>query len=334
MTLLQKVEVFQHAMDNTTGQDLYRVLWLKSANSENWLERRTTYTRSLAVTSMVGYVLGLGDRHPSNILIDRASGKIIHIDFGDCFEVAMHRDKFPEKVPFRLTRMMIHAMEVRTIGPGLVQHLNRPQVSGIRGSYKNTCDITMVVLRNNRESLLAVLEGQSIRKSGSNNTDSKFAAFIYDPLISWRLIKFEQELTDTSGMVLAPYSGRANPTQTRSTLSPKGLRASSRRTNATSSTVSPRHPRSSDVDFCMRRYLRRWRREARFPQQPRVGCLLARAKETHWCVTRVRIVGRHSRDLQGRDFGPDEFLSPAQQVEKLILQATSMEALCQHFPGW
>jgi FKBP12-rapamycin complex-associated protein len=62
--------------------------------------------------SMVGYILGLGDRHPSNIMIQRQSGKIVHIDFGDCFEVAMLRDKFPEKVPFRLTRMLQKAMEV------------------------------------------------------------------------------------------------------------------------------------------------------------------------------------------------------------------------------
>lgn len=37
--------------------------------------------------SMVGYILGLGDRHPNNIMFNRNSGKIIHIDFGDCFEV-------------------------------------------------------------------------------------------------------------------------------------------------------------------------------------------------------------------------------------------------------
>ena len=47
--------------------------------------------------SMVGYILGLGDRHPSNLMLDRVSGKIIHIDFGDCFEVAMQRDKYPGK---------------------------------------------------------------------------------------------------------------------------------------------------------------------------------------------------------------------------------------------
>lgn len=68
--------------------------------------------RSLAVMSMVGYILGLGDRHPSNLMLDRMSGKILHIDFGDCFEVAMTREKFPEKIPFRLTRMLINAMEV------------------------------------------------------------------------------------------------------------------------------------------------------------------------------------------------------------------------------
>ena len=87
LILLQKIEVFEYALENTTGQDLYRVLWLKSVNSEHWLERRATYTRSLAVNSMVGHILGLGDRHPSNLMLDRITGKIIHIDFGDCFEV-------------------------------------------------------------------------------------------------------------------------------------------------------------------------------------------------------------------------------------------------------
>jgi hypothetical protein len=83
LTLLQKVEVLSHALDNTTGADLAKVLWFKSRNSEMWLYRRTNYTRSLAVMSMVGYVLGLGDRHPSNLALHRRSGKILHIDFGD-----------------------------------------------------------------------------------------------------------------------------------------------------------------------------------------------------------------------------------------------------------
>ena len=154
LTLMQKVEVFGYAMDNTTGKDLYRVLWLKSKSSEAWLERRTNYTRSLGVMSMVGYILGLGDRHPSNLMLDRNTGNIVHIDFGDCFEVAMHREKYPERVPFRLTRMLTFAMEV----------------SNIEGSFRITCENTMRVIRENKESIMAVLE-----------------AFIHDPLLNWRL---------------------------------------------------------------------------------------------------------------------------------------------------
>ena len=131
------------------------MLWLKSRSSEVWLDRRTTYTRSLATMSMVGYLLGLGDRHPSNLMLDRYSGKLLHIDFGDCFEASMHREKFPERVPFRLTRMLVRAMEV----------------SGIEGNFRSTCEGVMSVLRGNKDSVMAMLE-----------------AFVHDPLINWRLL--------------------------------------------------------------------------------------------------------------------------------------------------
>ncbi|VAH06574.1 unnamed protein product [Triticum turgidum subsp. durum] len=142
LPLIAKVEVFQHALQNTEGNDLAKVLWLKSRTSEVWLERRTNYTRSLAVMSMAGYLLGLGDRHPSNLMLDRFSGKILHIDFGDCFEASMNREKFPEKVPFRLTRMLVKAMEV----------------SGIEGTFRTTCENVMQVLRTNKDSVMAMME--------------------------------------------------------------------------------------------------------------------------------------------------------------------------------
>ncbi|GMM52375.1 phosphatidylinositol kinase-related protein kinase [Starmerella bacillaris] len=152
LTHLQKIEVFTYALDNTKGHDLYRILWLKSQSSEAWLNRRTEYTRSLAVMSMVGYILGLGDRHPLNLMLDRITGRVIHIDFGDCFEAAILREKFPEKVPFRLTRMLTYATEV----------------SGVEGSFRITCEHVMALIRDNAESLMAILE-----------------AFAYDPLINW-----------------------------------------------------------------------------------------------------------------------------------------------------
>ncbi len=65
LTLMQKVEVFEHALEHTNGDDLQKILWLKSPSSEVWFDRRTNYTRSLATMSMVGYILGLGDRWDS-----------------------------------------------------------------------------------------------------------------------------------------------------------------------------------------------------------------------------------------------------------------------------
>jgi len=59
--------------------------------------------------------MGLGDHHPANQLVGRVTGQVVHIDFGDCFEIAMHREKFPERIPFRLTRMSTQAMEVSGI---------------------------------------------------------------------------------------------------------------------------------------------------------------------------------------------------------------------------
>jgi phosphatidylinositol kinase/protein kinase (PI-3 family) len=36
--------------------------------------------------SFVGYVLGLGDRHSENILLDATTGAAVHVDFNCLFE--------------------------------------------------------------------------------------------------------------------------------------------------------------------------------------------------------------------------------------------------------
>jgi len=142
LPFLNKVDVFEEVMTLSEGNDLQSILWLNSANSEMWLLQRNNFTTSLAVMSMVGYIIGLGDRHLSNILLSRDSGKILHIDFRDCFEEAMKREKYPEKIPFRLTRMF-----VKTMG-----------VTGIEGIYRTTCEKVIQSLRNHSESILSLLE--------------------------------------------------------------------------------------------------------------------------------------------------------------------------------
>lgn len=53
---------------------------------DTWLSRRISYTRSVAASSMIGHVLGLGDRHGQNILLDKKTGEVVHIDLGVAFE--------------------------------------------------------------------------------------------------------------------------------------------------------------------------------------------------------------------------------------------------------
>lgn len=61
---------------------------------QSWFEMRLNYSRSVAVTSIVGHVLGLGDRHISNILLDTASGEVVHIDLGIAFDQVCNHANF------------------------------------------------------------------------------------------------------------------------------------------------------------------------------------------------------------------------------------------------
>ncbi|CAG2058036.1 unnamed protein product [Timema podura] len=51
----------------------------------SWFCARTAYNRTTAVMSIVGYIVGLGDRHGENILIDCTTGDAIHVDFNCLF---------------------------------------------------------------------------------------------------------------------------------------------------------------------------------------------------------------------------------------------------------
>lgn len=51
-----------------------------------WFESKMRYIRSTAAISILGYVLGIGDRHCSNILLDYRNGDVVHIDLGIAFD--------------------------------------------------------------------------------------------------------------------------------------------------------------------------------------------------------------------------------------------------------
>jgi len=134
----------------------------------SWFAMRLNYTRSVVTTSIVGHVLGLGDRHTSNILLDSSTGEIVHIDLGIAFEqvaffpsllsiydliiVQGKTTPHPRMRPVRMTADMVDGMGT----------------TGTQGVFQRCGEETLRVLRNDSEVVLTVLE-----------------VFKYDPLHSW-----------------------------------------------------------------------------------------------------------------------------------------------------
>lgn len=163
------------------------------------------------VLFQVGYIVGLGDRHAMNILIDQASAEVVHIDLGVAFEQGLML-KTPERVcslviilksctslpafsglnylyllcrqvPFRLTRDIIDGMGI----------------TGVEGVFRRCCEETLSVMRTNKEALLTIIE---VIKScffrllfGMNkifilcllDNVCPLQVFIHDPLYKWAL---------------------------------------------------------------------------------------------------------------------------------------------------
>lgn len=125
----------------------------KFSNPSHWFSSRQAYTRSVACTSIIGYILGIGDRHSQNILVDERSAEVVHIDFGIVFEQGKVLG-IPETVPCRLTRDMIDGMGI----------------TGVRGMFMKCSGEVLRVLRAHSLQLLTILE-----------------VVIHDPLYKWSL---------------------------------------------------------------------------------------------------------------------------------------------------
>jgi serine/threonine-protein kinase ATR len=127
-----------------------------------WIESRKSYTATLATMSMVGFIVGLGDRHGENILFDENTGDCLHVDLNCLFEKGLEFS-VPECVPFRLTHNMVDAFGVY----------------GMEGPFRKSCEAAMNVLRSNRELLMSVLE-----------------TFLHDPLCEWNKQKGNRTFSD------------------------------------------------------------------------------------------------------------------------------------------
>ena len=139
---IQRLEFLNEIVETTSDADLAKSLHLKSSSLRHWINRTERFTESSSIMSIVGYILGISDRHPSNIMIDRQLGEVIHIDFADLFEMGRMHTRLPEMVPFRLTRMIR-----RAFGP-----------SDYCGPFLTVSEKMMNLVRTHKESIMAVLD--------------------------------------------------------------------------------------------------------------------------------------------------------------------------------
>ncbi|KAM7075469.1 DNA-dependent protein kinase catalytic subunit isoform 1-T1 [Molossus nigricans] len=89
---------------------LKRAFLKMSTGPEAFLALRSHFASSHALMCISHWVLGIGDRHLNNFLVNMETGGMIGIDFGHAFGSATQFLPVPELMPFRLTSQFINLM--------------------------------------------------------------------------------------------------------------------------------------------------------------------------------------------------------------------------------
>ncbi|KAI8641990.1 hypothetical protein BD408DRAFT_483034 [Parasitella parasitica] len=134
--------------------NLVRDYLFKLASSpEAFLFSRKEFAYSLACICIFGYIMGIGDRHSDNFLVDLKSGRLVPIDFGYAFGVASELLPIPEIVPFRLTRQLVAVLNPL----------------GIAGILEDTMTQILTAVQAEKELLLNIL-----------------SVFVKEPQLEWK----------------------------------------------------------------------------------------------------------------------------------------------------
>ena len=117
--------------------------WLSDSFTDptTWFRTRNTYTKSASVWSMIGHIVGLGDRHAENILVDMKTGDLVHVDFAILFDRGMTL-QVPEVVRCRLTQNVVAGFGI----------------CGVEGVFRRCSEITMSVMREHKDMVLSIMD--------------------------------------------------------------------------------------------------------------------------------------------------------------------------------
>jgi len=121
--------------------------WIKDKNKSKVDQAINTFTSSCAGYCVATFILGIGDRHPDNIMVNE-DGQIFHIDFGHF--LGHYKKKFGinrERVPFVLPEDFIYA-----ISGGA----DNPRKSAQFEKFQETCGKAYMALRNHANLLITL----------------------------------------------------------------------------------------------------------------------------------------------------------------------------------
>ena len=119
--------------------------------SAAFLAIKNNFIRSLATFSIASYLIGIGDRHLENFLVDTSDGEVLGIDFGIAFGSGVQLG-IPELMPFRLTQQ--------------IEGVIAPHP--LEGVYKQTMVQVLQALRRKKSLILDTCE-----------------IFVKEPLLDW-----------------------------------------------------------------------------------------------------------------------------------------------------
>ncbi|XP_048384539.2 DNA-dependent protein kinase catalytic subunit [Stegostoma tigrinum] len=106
----ETVKVFRDC-ERAVPEDLLRRAFTKmSTTPEAFLSLRSHFASSHALMCVSHWILGIGDRHLSNFMINMETGGMVGIDFGHAFGSATQFLLVPELMPFRLTQQFLNLM--------------------------------------------------------------------------------------------------------------------------------------------------------------------------------------------------------------------------------
>ena len=133
----------------------------------DWYRARQRYTQTAAVMSMVGYVIGLGDRHCENIMFDHTTGDTVHVDFNCLFNkgencIAAGRIFIQESIHDDLLEKLVAATKQMIVG----DPLDVSTAHGPQNHKKHLESLVAFAARGKAEGARLVLGGERLDREG------------------------------------------------------------------------------------------------------------------------------------------------------------------------